>query len=65
MVFGQQSGHTYRILKELFTLPPNGVRVLADGFLTYFAPHRRKILKLYYDRSMNNYKKYLQIWQHK
>lgn len=57
MVFGQQSGHTYRILKELFTLPPNGVRVLADGFLTYFAPHRRKILKLYYDRSMNNYKK--------
>ena len=45
-----------RILKELYTLPPNSVRVLADKFLYYFKPHKRKILKLYYDRSMNNYK---------
>ena len=56
MVFGQRNGHTMRILKELYTLPPNSVRVLADKFLYYFKPHKRKILKLYYDRSMNNYK---------
>ncbi len=57
MVFGQQKGHTYKILKELYSLPPNGVRQLADEFLSYFAPHKKKLLKLYYDRSMNNYKR--------
>ena len=57
MVFGQQTGHVMRILKELYTLPPQNVRDLADKFLAYFKPHRRKLLKLYYDRSMNNYKR--------
>ena len=57
MVFGQQAGHVMRILKELYTLPPQNVRDLADKFLQYFKPHRRKLLKLYYDRSMNNYKR--------
>lgn len=57
MVFGQQTGHMMRILKELYTLPPQNVRDLADKFLAYFKPHRRKLLKLYYDRSMNNYKR--------
>ena len=57
MVFGQQTGHVMRILKELYTLPPQNVRDLADKFLLYFKPHRRKLLKLYYDRSMNNYKR--------
>ena len=56
MVFGQQTGHVMRILKELYTLPPQNVRDLADKFLQYFKPHRRKLLKLYYDRSMNNYR---------
>lgn len=56
MVFGQQTGHMVRILKELYTLPPQNVRDLADKFLAYFKPHRRKLLKLYYDRSMNNYR---------
>ena len=41
MVFGQQAGHTLRILKELYTLPPQSVRDLADKFLLYFRPHRR------------------------
>ncbi len=57
MVFGQQAGRVMRILKELYTLPPQNVRDLADKFLSYFKPHRRKLLKLYYDRSMNNYKR--------
>lgn len=56
MVFGQRDARTMRILKELYTLPPNSVRQLADRFIYYFKPHKRKILKLYYDRSMNNYK---------
>lgn len=57
MVFGRQTGRVMRILKELYTLPPQNVRDLADKFLAYFKPHRRKLLKLYYDRSMNNYKR--------
>lgn len=57
MVTGQRFGHVMKVLKELYTLPPNGVRELADRFLYYFAPHPHKILKLYYDRAMNNYKK--------
>ncbi|KAA6342256.1 hypothetical protein EZS27_009986 [termite gut metagenome] len=56
MVFGQEKGKAYKVLKEIYTLPPNGARVLADEFIHYFAPHKKKILKLYYDRSMNNYK---------
>ena len=56
MVFGQQTGRVMRILKELYTLPPQNVRDLADLFLAYFKPHRRRLLKLYYDRSMNNYR---------
>lgn len=57
MVFGQQRGSTYRILKELYTLPPDYIREMADDFIRYFAPQRRKILKLYYDRAANNYAK--------
>lgn len=56
IVFGQQNGKVYNVLKELCTLPPSGPRELADQFINYFKPHKRKILKLYYDRSMNNYK---------
>ena len=50
MVLGQQDKKKYKVLKELYTLPPNTARELADNFLEYFKPHRRKILKLYYDR---------------
>lgn len=54
---GQQKGNQYRVLKEMFTLPPNYIRELADEFLTFFQPHPVKHLKLYYDRAANNYKK--------
>ena len=57
MVFGQQRGREYRVLKELFTLPPDNERQLADKFIAYFKPHKTKLLRLYYDRAMNNYKK--------
>ena len=57
MVFGQQLGREYRVMKEIYTLPPENERQLADKFLSYFAPHRTKLLRLYYDRAMNNYRK--------
>lgn len=57
MVFGQQHGREYRIMKEIYTLPPDNERQLADKFLEYFAQHRHKLLRLYYDRAMNNYRK--------
>ncbi len=57
LVFGQQQGNKYRILKEQHTLPPQYIRALADNFLEYFKPHNRKNLKLYYDRAANNMSK--------
>jgi len=57
LVIGQQQGRDYRVLKELFTLPPDNERQLADRFLDYFRPHRHKLLRLYYDRAMNNYRR--------
>lgn len=57
MVFGQHRGREYRILKEIYTLPPENERQLADRFLQYFRPHRTKVLRLYFDRAMNNYQR--------
>ena len=58
MVFGQpKSDRTYRILKEIYTLPPENERQLADRFLRYFTPHKTKVLRLYFDRAMNNYQR--------
>jgi len=57
MVFGQHRGREYRILKELYTLPPENERQLADKFLAYFAPMKHKLLRLYFDRAMNNYQR--------
>lgn len=57
LLFGQQKGRIYRILKEMYTLPPQYIREIADEFIRFYEPHKRKILKLYYDRAANNYKK--------
>jgi hypothetical protein len=57
LLIGQQTGHEYRVMKELYTLPPDNERQLADKFILYFAPHRTKLLRLYYDRAMNNYRR--------
>ena len=56
-LFGQRKGREYRVLKEIYTLPPDNERQLADRFLQYFKPHKVKLLKLYYDRGMNAYQK--------
>lgn len=57
MVIGQHQGREYRVLKEIYTLPPDNERQLADRFLEYFKPHKTRLLRLYHDRAMNNYQK--------
>lgn len=46
-----------RVLAFFYTLPPSHLRELADKFLRYFAHHKQKVIKLYYDRSGNQNKK--------
>lgn len=57
MVFGQQDGTRYYVVKNLYELPPGWMREMADQFLHFFAPHRRKELSLWYDRAGNNYQR--------
>ena len=57
LLIGQRKGREYRVLKELYTLPPENERQLADKFLAYFKHHKCKLLRLYYDRAMNAYQK--------
>lgn len=57
MTFGQEQGKIYRILKTIYTLPPEWLREAANNFLEYFKPHKNKTLRLYYDRAGNQYQK--------
>lgn len=57
LVIGQEQGSKYRILKNQYILSPEWIRELADLFINFFAPHKHKILYLYYDRAANTYKK--------
>lgn len=57
MLVGQEEGRAFRIVKEFYTLPPGWVRDLADRFLRFFAPHRHKHVRFYYDRAGNSYAK--------
>lgn len=57
LVIGQSNGiEEYRLLKNLYTLPPRWIRELCDSFLEYFQFHRKKILYLWYDRAANQYR---------
>ena len=57
LVIAQEDGSLYRVHKNLYVLPPESYRELADQFLEFFAGHRRKVLNLYYDRAGNNRQK--------
>lgn len=57
LVIGQEAGKRYRVHKSLYELPPNWMRELADQFLEFFAPHRCKVLNLFYDRAGNTYRR--------
>ena len=54
MVIGQEQGNTMRIVKNMYTLTPLWIQDLADSFVSFFEPHGRKHLYLYYDRAGNN-----------
>ena len=57
LVMGQEQGSTYRLLKNIYTVSPEWIRDLSDKFILFFAPHKKKILHLYYDRAANAYNK--------
>lgn len=57
LVIAQPDGRYYRIHKNLYTIPPDYLRELADQFLSFFSSHQEKVLNLYYDRSGNNYQR--------
>lgn len=57
LVAGQEQGAEYRVLKGFYTITPDWIRELADKFLEFFAPHKRKVLHLYHDRAANQYRK--------
>lgn len=52
---GSSNGRVYRVLKNLFTLPPDHIEELGQTFVNYFEPHRKKVLSLYHDRATNQY----------
>lgn len=59
LVIGQEqdNGAILRILKSMYTLPPDFITELGAEFVRFFAPHKRKELLLYHDRATNNYAK--------
>lgn len=57
LVFGQEQGKTYRVLKGIYVLTPDWIRELANKFIDFFKSHKYKTLHLYYDRSANQYSK--------
>lgn len=65
LVIGQDQGATYRIIKSLYVVTPHWIRELANKFIEFFEPHRRKTLHLYYDRSANQYSKAKQDFANK
>lgn len=54
LVIAQPDGRYYRIHKNLYVLPPESLRELADRFLEFFSPHECKTLYLYFDRAGNS-----------
>jgi len=57
LAIGQMKGKDYRILKNLYTLPPEHIDELGAAFVDFFSPHKKKVLYLYHDRATNQYSK--------
>ena len=57
MVIGQEQWPYYRIIKDMFVLTPKYIQEIANDFLAFFEPHKRKEIDLYFDRSMNAFRK--------
>jgi len=57
LVIGQEQGHEYRILKDMYVLSPEWITELGAKFVKFFEPHKFKVLELYFDRAANAYNK--------
>ncbi len=57
MVIGQEQGHEYRVLKDMYTLTPEWIPELGQKFVKFFEPHKFKVLNLWHDRATNQYSK--------
>lgn len=57
LVFGQEQGHEYRVLKDMYTLTPDWIPELGQKFINFFEPHKFKVLEMWHDRSTNAYSK--------
>ncbi|WP_196890380.1 hypothetical protein [Aureivirga marina] len=55
MAIGQPFGSEYRIIKNLYTIPPDFLPELAKQFRNFFKEHQRKELILFHDRAANAY----------
>lgn len=53
LIIGQPQGWSQRILKSFYKLGKNNIEDLAQEFVEFFQYHKRKVLKLYFDRSGN------------
>lgn len=62
MVVGQQKGNVIRLLKEFYTLPPEGSKEIAMKFTSFFKHQKVKVLDIYYDRSGNQYQHIGRDW---
>ncbi|HLP03852.1 MAG TPA: hypothetical protein VK152_00345 [Paludibacter sp.] len=54
LVIAQPDDKYYRLLKFLYTIPPESFKELGEAFVDYFRFHDNKELDLYYDRAANN-----------
>lgn len=54
LVLGQEQGKYLRVMKEMYTLPPQFLPEMGEWFREYFKFHKRKELQLWADRAANN-----------
>lgn len=53
LVSAQQHGKYIYLLKNFYTLAPESSAELASAFRAFYAPHKNKVVDMYYDRSGN------------
>lgn len=62
MVVAQDHGKYYRCLKNHFTLIPESSKELGKKFRDFWSPHVNRRIKMYYDRSGNQYESNGRDW---
>lgn len=62
IVFGQEIGEYYYVIKSMHVLAPESSKELAKKIIDFFETHGYKELNLYYDRSGNQYQEIKRDW---